>query len=389
MGYDSQTLHMIFIIIFMLLSLQSTHLFIAGSVLNAAGDFNAHGLQQLYLRKDNDAGIENHIQKVAGEDENEEKGALIVEKFRALLGLKSFHIKSPSHSGSEYLSPSPSPSPIEFEAPAPAPVHVPVLHTHAHPHPPPHHSSPILAHHKTQKEDGDKDKVRTILIATFVSAGAAFLVCALGLFWVCKKHRKDRKKPTRIVSVYSKKGGTRSKVKNVSAQNSASKVSQNTGLDLFYLNSLGTDLEQQACYLKQSCETVNTSSNHSTPKFTLVEREESTRELLRIEYDNASSSSTKEITSVHEDVESIKYESESDLMVMVMVINLHLVIKLSQWNVIPLMKNLSILLVNHFHQMLGFPMLQLVVPVRHLTFSLHKSHILSLLWQTLEIYQCL
>ena len=312
MGYDSQTLHMIFIIIFMLLSLQSTHLFIAGSVLNAAGDFNAHGLQQLYLRKDNDAGIENHIQKVAGEDESEEKGALIVEKFRALLGLKSFHIKSPSHSGSEYLSPSPSPSPIEFEAPAPAPVHAPVLHTHAHPHPPPHHSSPILAHHKTQKEDGDKDKVRTILIATSVSAGAAFLVCALGLFWVCKKHRKDRKKPTRIVSVYSKKGGTRSKVKNVSAQNSASKVSQNTGLDLFYLNSLGTDLEQQACYLKQSCETVNTSSNHSTPKFTLVEREESTRELLRIEYDNASSSSTKEITSVHEDVESIKYESESD-----------------------------------------------------------------------------
>ena len=310
MGYDSEILRMIFIIIFMLLSLQYTHIFVAGSVLNAAGDLNAHGL--LYLREDNGDRIENNIQKVSGEDENEEKGALIVEKFRALLGLKSFHIRSPSHRGSEHLSPSPSPSPSiepeEAPAPAPIPVHVPMLHIHAHPHPPSHRSSSIPPHHK--KQDGDRGRVRTILIATIVSAGAAFLVCALGLIWVCRKRRKDRKKPSRIASVYSKKGGTRSKLKNVSTQNSASKVSQNTGLDLFYLNSLGNDLEQQACYLKQTCENVNTSSNHSTPKFTLLEREESKQELLRIESDNASSSSTREITSVHEDNESIKYESD-------------------------------------------------------------------------------
>nr|XP_023919093.1 formin-like protein 11 [Quercus suber]POF01977.1 formin-like protein 11 [Quercus suber] len=312
MGYDSEILRMIFVIIFMLLSLQYTHIFVAGSVLNAAGDLNAHGLQQLYLREDNGDRIENNIPKVSGEDENEEKGALIVEKFRALLGLKSFHIRSPSHRGSEHLSPSPSPSPSiepeEAPAPAPVPVHVPMLHTHAHPHPPSHRSSSIPPHHK--KQDGDRGRVRTILIATSVSAGTAFLVCALGLIWVCRKRRKDRKKPSRIVSVYSKKGGTRSKLKNVSSQNSASKVSQNTGLDLFYLNSLGTDLEQQTCYLKQTCETVNTSSNHSTPKFTLLEGEESKKELLRIESDNASSSSTREITSVHEDNESIKYESD-------------------------------------------------------------------------------
>jgi hypothetical protein len=292
MGFGSEILHMMIIIIFILVSL------IDGKVLNAAEDFNVHGDRIGY-----------YIQKVSGEDESEEKGALIVEKFRALLGLKSFHIRNPSHRGPENMPPSPSPSPtIEAEALSPAPVPVPVLHIHGNPHHP-SHSSNIPLHDKAQKQNRDKDRVRTILVAVILSAGAVFLACALGLIWVCKKRRKQREKPTRIISVYSKKGGTRGKLKNVSAQNSASKVSRNPGLDLFYLNALGKDLEEQTC-LKQITEPVNTSSYDSTHKCTMHEMEEQNQELVKVESDNASSSSTREITSVHEDAESITYESD-------------------------------------------------------------------------------
>lgn len=286
MGFGSEIPHMI-ITTFILISL------IACKVLNAAeDDFNGDR-------------IGYYIQKISGVDESEEKGAFIVEKFRALLGLKSFHRRNPSH-----MSPSPSPSPsptIEAEAPSPAPM----LHIHANPHHPSHRpSSNIPQHDKAQKENREKDRVRTILVSVILSAGAVFLFCALGLIWVCKKRRKQRKKPTRVISVYSKKGGTRGKLKNVSTQNSASKVSRNPGLDLFYLNSLGTDLEQQTC-LKQITEPVNnTSSYDSTHKCTLHEMEEPIQELVKIESDNASSSSTREITSVHEDAESITYESD-------------------------------------------------------------------------------
>jgi hypothetical protein len=289
MGFCSEILHMI-IIIFILISL------IAGKVLNAAEDFNIHGDRIGY-----------YIQKISGEDESQEKGALIVEKFRALMGLKSFHISNPSHRSHENMAPSPSPYPaIEAEAPSPSPV----LHIHANPHHPSHRpSSNIPQHDKAQKENRGKDRVRTILVAVILSAGAVFLVCALGFIWLCKKRRKQRKKPTRIISVFSKKGGTRGKLKNVSTQNSASKVSRNPGLDLFYLNSLGKDLEQQTCP-KQITEPVNTSSYDSTPKCTMHEMEDPVQEHVKIGSDNASSSSTREITSVHEDAESLIYESD-------------------------------------------------------------------------------
>ncbi|KAB1202201.1 Formin-like protein 9 [Morella rubra] len=307
MGCSSEILHMI-TILFMLLSSYNTHILIDGAVLNAAEDFNVHALQQLYLREDNEERIEDHIQKVSGE-EREEKGALVVEKFRALLGLKSFHTRSPSH----LVSPSPSPSPtIEAEASAPAPAPVPVLHVRANPHPPSHRSSSFTAHHKTQEQGKDKNRVRTILVAVIASAGAA-LVCALGLIFLCHKRGKQRKKPTRITSVHGQKGESRGKLMNASTKNSASKVSENPGLDLFYLNTLGTDLEQQSYYLKQTSESVNTSPYQSISKCTFHEIQEGNKELsqlTKVQSDNASTSSTREITSVHEDTESIKYESD-------------------------------------------------------------------------------
>ncbi|KAK1583137.1 hypothetical protein Q3G72_021271 [Acer saccharum] len=302
-----QKMFTIIIIISILLlssSLHTPHIFIAHA---------HHGLQQkhLYLMEER-----NQVHKVSGEDENDQKEALIVQKFRALFGLSSLKTKRPSNS--DFVSPSPSPSPtIQPEVPAPAPLlHIPL---HSHPHQPPR-SNPIPPHQKTQKESADDNgRDRRILVPVLVSAGAAFLACVLGLTWFCCKYRKQYKKSAGgAMSVAFRKRGRKrgNKSKYLSSQKPASKVNINPPLDLFYLNSLGMDLEQQqtSSGLKQTNETVNTSlssPNHSTPNCALQVKEE----LIKSESDNASSPSTREITSVHEDddADSVKYESDGVL----------------------------------------------------------------------------
>ena len=298
----------------MLLSLTSSTLN-AGALSNAYApeNFNVHGLQQVYYSKmEKEAGVQNQIEKVSGKDDNDEehKGSL-VEKFRVLLGLRSFHMRRPSNGDYAYVSPASSPSPSsEAEAPAPAftPAPAPVRHIHAHPPPGKHGLSSVPPSHKIQRGDDDKGRVKRILIAVLVSVGAASLVCVVGLIWVCKQYKKDQKKPKRRMSVYGKRKG---RSKCVSFKKSASKVSLNPGLDFFYLDSLGKDLEQQqpSSCLKPISETVNTSTNHSMPNdATLPEREESIQEQIKPEFDNISSSSTREIMSVHEDADSINQE---------------------------------------------------------------------------------
>ncbi|KAJ7973342.1 Formin-like protein [Quillaja saponaria] len=300
MGYGSKILLMIFfiMILFMLLSLQSTHILIADNLSNAAKDIRIHGIQQMYFMKGSGYGIENQIEKVSGKDERNE--ASVVQKIRALLGLKSFHIRRPPTGDFPYVSPSPAPSPnIESEAPAP----VLVTHIYAHPHPSPHHSHRIPQLHKAQHED--KERVKRVLVPVLVSAGVTIVISVLALFWVCKKFGNQRKKPNRPMLLYGKKGDTRGESKFVPAQNSACKVSSNSGLDHFYLDSL-VDIELHASG------DVNTLSNHSSPKCMLYEREEANQEVIISEFENASSSSTKEIMYVHEDVESIKYDSDGN-----------------------------------------------------------------------------
>lgn len=283
MGCGSEVLSMIFIItLLMLLSLQRTHILTVDPMFN--------GLQEMYFMEEkNEQENENQVKKISGLDENEEKEALIVEKFRALLGLESLHSRVPSNGDSQFLSPSVSPSPspnTEPESPAPAPAPSPVLHLHPHSHHPRHHShwnSPL--NNKTHGED--RGRAKRILVAVLVSVGiAATLICACGLILVCRNFRNQRKKPKRAMPLCSKTKGTG----GGSYQNSSSKVSLNSGgLDLFYLNALGNDIEQQDCSLKRTCE-------NSTEC-----------------YDNVSSSYTKEILPVHEDVEeSVNCESESE-----------------------------------------------------------------------------
>ncbi|KAF7805097.1 formin-like protein 11 [Senna tora] len=292
------------ILLMLLLSFQRTHILSVDAVLNAqAGNLHIHGLEN-----------ENPIKKISGLDENEEKEALIVEKFRTLLGLKSFHIKRPSNGDSDQsLSPSPSPLPtIEAEAPSPSPSpsssHLPLPHVFAHPFPPRHRSHRNPPTHRFHHED--RGRAKAILVGVLVSVGVATVICVLGLIWVLRKFRNHTKKPKRTMPLCSKNRGS-----GGSRENSSSQVGLNSTLDLFYLNSLGDDIEQHTRSLKQDCVTVNTNSKHSSPKRAIYHEKVELNQQVMIspEYnDNASSSSTKEILSVHHDVESVKYESESD-----------------------------------------------------------------------------
>ncbi|KAF8392601.1 hypothetical protein HHK36_022947 [Tetracentron sinense] len=296
MGSGSEILHMIFI--FILILFPNYQLFLADASLNAAENTDDRGIQELYWVNSGD-GRENQIKKVSGKDE--EKKVLILEKFRVLLGLKSFNIRTPSNRNVEdaFLSPSPAPT-IEAEAPAP----VPELHIHVHSRPPSHRSSPIPPPHKIQRRNGDKARVRRILIAVIVSVGATCAICALGLILVCQKHGRARHKRS--------DKGSRGRSKYANTQNSAGKVSFEPGPDLFYLNSLGLDLEPQAYGLKNTCETVNIPPLDQNPlNSPSYEGSGSGQEQLKSEYENFSCPSNEEILSVHEDVELMKCERES------------------------------------------------------------------------------
>ncbi|GLT78993.1 hypothetical protein SLA2020_505070 [Shorea laevis] len=304
-------MHNMFIIFMLLLSLKSTSVLIADASLDAAEEFSKlHGLQQFYFMEERGRN-QNGIQKVSGKDENEQKASLILQKFRDLLGIKRFRRTPPSWDA-EPVSPSPSPSPsIAVETPSRAPAPAMPFPAHAHPHSP--RSNPH--HHKIQKKSTEKGRVRRVLVPVIVSAGAAFVACALGLLCICRKFRRNGKKSAKTMSQYSKKGRIRfrGKSKHRSSQNSSSKVSLNPSVDLFYLSSLGVDLEQQTTCYEQTTEIVNaspSSSNLSPPGYTLHEGEGSKKQLITAESDIASSSSTKEIMSVHEDVESVRYESD-------------------------------------------------------------------------------
>ncbi|KAJ6414016.1 hypothetical protein OIU84_006765 [Salix udensis] len=177
-----------------------------------------------------------------------------------------------------------------------------------------HHNHQASAPQKIWREHKDKSRLQKILVAVLGSTGAAFLVCVLGLFWLSGKFKEHRKKAARIMSMQREKGRSRGKSKFVSSRKSPGKVSLNPALDLLYLSSLEKDLEQRTTYLNRIPETVNTLSNQSTPKTTMPERQESKQELvMKSDSAIASSSSTREIMPVHDDVESVMCESDGGI----------------------------------------------------------------------------
>lgn len=238
-GFELLTMILIIITtLLVLLSAQRTHILSVDDLMNAVGSFNFHGLQQPQMYEENEQGRENKVKKISGLDENEEKQAFIVEKVRSLLGLRSFHARKPSNGDSQFLPPSPSPSP----APAPSPV----LHLHPHSHHKQHHFHRNLPPKKTH--GGDRDRAKRILVAVLVSVGVAALVGAFVSIFFCWKFTNHRKKPKRTMPLCSSK-------------NKEAKVSSsNSGLDRFYLDALGEDIEQHSSSLKRlECDNVSCS----------------------------------------------------------------------------------------------------------------------------------
>ncbi|KAL2468578.1 Formin-like protein 11 [Forsythia ovata] len=307
MGHGFQTFYIIFIIIFILTSYHCTHILVLKASFNAVEYyFKIPGLKEVYYTENNGrAGLEETHIRVDG---NEDQKALILEKFRVLLGLKSFNIRGATlHAYSPTLAPAPTPTPIPSlepniatEAPAPSPV----LHPHGHACCPLHnYHRPILSTHKIQKND--KGSSTRVLTAVLVSVGVTSLVlCAIGLFWGCREFGRRRRRSKRTISVISTDAG---KSKYTSTQSSVKKVSSDPGPDLFYLHSLETALEPEKCCLKLNSNTQNTYSNQSTINCTMQESEEPVKELVKSESENDRCLDVGEITSACE-ISEYKYE---------------------------------------------------------------------------------
>ncbi|XP_023530231.1 formin-like protein 11 [Cucurbita pepo subsp. pepo] len=170
---------------------------IANSLLSAAESFNVEELE-----------------RVSGEDESGGNRPLILERFRALLGLN----QSPSD-----LSPSPSPSPAE----AARPVHT---HKHSRPHQLRlHKSRPV---YKSKRHEDARKRVRKILVAVLVSTGITILICTIVAFWVCKRFKIRTEEPAEKLSITSETGEKTAK--------------QKSGFDLFDLSTHGMDVEEHS-----------------------------------------------------------------------------------------------------------------------------------------------
>ncbi|CAA3007089.1 Hypothetical predicted protein [Olea europaea subsp. europaea] len=251
MGHVFQILHVIFVIIFVLTSYHCTHNLIVKASFNPPGVYG-----------------------------NEDQKALILEKFRVLLGLKSFHINAYSPTPAPAPAPGPSQE-LNFATDSPAPT--PVPHPHGRPLlPSHHHHRPMSSTHKIEKDD--KGTSTRVLTAVLVSVGVtSLLLCAIGLFWSCRNSGRQKKISKRTISVFSTEAGITGKSKYVSSQSSVKKVSSDPGPDLFYLNSLETALEPDKYCSKLNSDTQNTYSNQSTINCTMQESEEPVNELVKSE----------------------------------------------------------------------------------------------------------
>ncbi|XP_010546713.1 PREDICTED: formin-like protein 11 [Tarenaya hassleriana] len=239
------------------------------------------------------------LSNVAGEDETEKKELLIVEKFRALLDLIKPSTSPPRNPAkSEPLSPwpapvpSPSPGGGSGEPPAYAPAPLQPIPPHfRRPLPKPSHRWRQHEFQKPKREEGIGKKILVpVLIATASAIG--FVACVLGLFCLGVKIRKRRNS---VTSSFKRRKGK-------SQNSSTRKVSVNPTLDFLYLNSTGVDLERQCSDSVK--ETRGAEKGLSYNNGGLLEEEVKKRETeISPDSDNASSSSTKEIVSVHENDE--------------------------------------------------------------------------------------
>ncbi|KAF9620988.1 hypothetical protein IFM89_015810 [Coptis chinensis] len=271
----------------------------ADSSVDYVDSSNGPTMQERSWMENNEDGKGRVTKKVSGEDKSDEKRALILEKFRLLLGMRSFKAKSSNCHTAQGCSPSPAPS-NEVEAQAPAPV----VHKHIHSHPPPPHSrsSPPRKHHEVEQGHQYEVRRRRIVLAIAVCTGVAFLITVLGLLFFCWKFRRSQqRRSVRKVVLRSRRS------RYLNSSHSTSKVSFDLGPEHFYVNSLGPHSEPDASELKHISETMSMSSkqNQITPFADKIESESDSTLSLN---GSGHCSSVEEFFTVHEIKESMVSE---------------------------------------------------------------------------------
>lgn len=223
--------------------------------------------------------------------------AMAVDRIRVLIESR---ILSKPRGYYIFLVPSPSPAPAHAPAPDPHPA-LAVSPHHNHHHPPTHQR--VATRHGDIRRGHEGDMKRK-LVAALVPAGVLLLLaCVLGTVWFFGKCRGRR---GRAAMFCGKNRGRRYRSRYTARRSTGSKATSSPGIDLFYLNSLGIDLERQTSRIQRDSIPV---SNCDRPTF---EEDTAMTERARVDSSDFSSSSTKEIVSVHDDAKSLKCDSDSD-----------------------------------------------------------------------------
>ncbi|KAF5177405.1 Formin-like protein [Thalictrum thalictroides] len=302
-----QILHLI-LYIFLTIFFLNAKLLLADSLINSA---EGPTLQDQYWMVNNAEGNEKEIKEVSGDDESDKKQYLTLEKFRLLLGIRSFNIRTRGrHTAHVFLSPSPTPN-SEVEAPAPVPVPLVPKHVHFHSQPPRTKLRAIPLHHEAQHEHPNKTRQKRTVIAIAVSAGIISLITFFGLMFFCWKYGRSRRRRSLVKISVSCSDGESRRSKYVNSSHSISKVSFDLGPEHFYLNTLEPVSESGDSNLKHTSKDVNVSVKQNQIFSSLEEKSESGREPIVSQPHKVNCSLTEEIHSVHEVEEPNISETDS------------------------------------------------------------------------------
>ncbi|XP_047977614.1 formin-like protein 11 [Salvia hispanica] len=239
-------LHVIFIIIVIFLISFHTLLSI---------DYTNHGHNKTFLNQ--------HSKRVS-----------LFQKFRRFLPLNPINGDPAHFPASPAPAPAPGPGITHRGSPAPSPV----AHRRTHPHP---------RAHKAQKEEQGRGK--RVMTAVLASVGVTSALCAVAMFFGCRKFKKRRGKQR-------KRGLPK-------FMSSMKKVTSDPGPDLFYLKSLESAFQPDKYCLKLNSSTAKMFSGENTFDGREVKVTES-------EIGSERFASCREIITVHEISECVKHERD-------------------------------------------------------------------------------
>ncbi|KAL1546021.1 formin-like protein 11 [Salvia divinorum] len=205
------------------------------------------------------------------------KRVFFFQKFRLLLRL------NPRNGEEEltHFSASPAPAPVPGITHRGSPAPSPVAQRHRHTHVPLRHSHPHPRAHKEERGRGKR-----VMTAVLASVGVSLALCAVAMFFGCRKFKKRRRKQRK-----SGLSGFMSSMK---------KVISDPGPDLFYLKSLESAFQPEKYCLKLSSSTEKMYSGENTFDEKVTDSEGEGERF----------SSCREIITVHGISECVKHEHD-------------------------------------------------------------------------------